>query len=100
LRACFKNGERNFSRLRSPDKSHQSNAFAAAFAFATVLALAAVVVAAAFATALAFAGILAFAVVLARVAARRACAGSVGAVLREGFHGKAGHQSGDGCRDE
>ncbi len=86
--------------LRPPNEYGQSDAFATAFAFATVLALATVVVAAAFASALSFARIFAFAIVLAGVGARRARAGCVRAVLREGFHGEAGHQSGDGCRDE
>jgi hypothetical protein len=35
-----------------------------------------------------------------RVAARRVCAGRIRAVLREGFHGEARHQSRDRRRDK
>jgi hypothetical protein len=68
---------------------------AAALAFATVLALLAA------ATALAFATVFTSAIMFARVASGRVRAGRrVRAVLREGFHGEARHQSRDGGCDE
>jgi hypothetical protein len=81
------------------NESGKSDTFAAALAFAGVLAFATVTVTAALATALALASVLAFAVMFAGVAARRVCAGSIGAgVLRPGDN--AGHQSGDGRSDK
>jgi hypothetical protein len=68
---------------------------AAALAFATVLAFLTT------ATAQAFAAIFARAIMLARVARWRVRPGwRVRAVLCEGFHGEASHQSGDGCCDK
>jgi hypothetical protein len=75
-------------------------AFATALGVATALPLATVRAFLAAAAALAFATVFASAIVLARVTGWRVRAGRVRAVLREGFHREARHQSGDGRRDE
>jgi hypothetical protein len=84
-----------------PDRQFwESGCFATTLCVATALTLATVRALLATAAALPFATVLARAIVLARVTGGRVCARRVRAVLREGFHREARHQSGDGRRDK